>query len=71
MSYIYKNDVIIKNDLIYDPIRKEYVDIPNKYSLEFGLLCASGTCANIKIKEVPALVDWHITQIDGLENVSW
>jgi hypothetical protein len=72
MSYIYNNDLIIKQDTIFDPIIKEYVEIPEKYKLEFGLLCASGTHANIKIKEVPALVDWKITCIDdGLEKVTW
>lgn len=71
MSYIYKNDLIIKDDFIYDPITKEYVEILDNYKLEFGLLCASGTCSNIKIKEVPALVDWNISQTDGLETVSW
>lgn len=36
---------------------------------QFGLLCASDTYAKLAITEVPALIDWRISEYDGLERV--
>lgn len=36
---------------------------------EFGLLCASDTCSNLAIAEVPGGMSWKVGQYDGLEKV--
>jgi hypothetical protein len=36
----------------------------------FGLLCASGRYSKLAIAQVPALLDWTVSEYDGLERVN-
>jgi hypothetical protein len=44
-------------------------ELEDEYYEKFGLLCASDTYACLDIKDVPALVEWKVTDYDGLEKV--
>lgn len=46
----------------------KYQDIKVPYEL-IGLMFASGSCACLKIEEIPQLLDWNINEYDGIENV--
>ena len=51
------------------PPMEETDDIWNELYERFGLLCASSAYSQLKIEEVPALVEWKVGEYDGKERV--
>lgn len=63
-----------KTDCKYDVIREEDIktyqdDILERSVERFGLLCASDVYSQLALAEIPALVDYHVGEYDGKEQV--
>lgn len=64
-----------EKDLVFHPFEKTWFELDVmqlSYNavLHFGLVCSSGEFSLLRIKEVPALVDWDITNIQGKEEIN-
>lgn len=53
-----------------EPLLLTEQDITRCYQT-LGLLFASYRCAQLHIREVPALVEWKLHEYDGQEHVFW
>jgi hypothetical protein len=71
ISFLYEHAAQAPTNKVYDPFTSSCIDIPEEAYEGFGLLCASGDNANLRFKNVPALVEHYITESDGLEEVCW
>ena len=71
ISFLYENSVPAPPQKVYDPFTSSFIDIPEEAYEGFGLLCASGDNANLRFKNVPALVEHYVTCNEGLEDVRW
>ena len=71
ISFLYQNSAQAPPNKVYDPFMASYIDIPEEAFEGFGLLCASGDNANLRFKNVPALVEYYVTCNEGLEDVRW
>lgn len=58
---------LFKNDGSYIEISE---DLANQTYMDLGLLCASDAICDLKIAEIPALLEWQLDEHDGLERVS-
>lgn len=58
---IMNEDVDIRSELVTVDIESVYV--------ELGLLCAAGPGCRLQIAEVPSLLEWKISEYDGLETI--
>lgn len=62
---------IHENTMRYLLFKKINITTDLDIDLLMGLLCASNPYCHLKIGEVPQIIDWRITEYDGLESISY
>ena len=69
-SRVTRKYVVVANTDIMADARSELLptDIDSVY-MELGLLCAAGPGCRLQIAEVPSLLEWKISEYDGLETI--
>jgi hypothetical protein len=62
--------VVANTDIMAEYARSELlpIDMDSVY-VELGLLCAAGPGCRLQIAEVPSLLEWKISEYDGLETI--